>query len=100
MAQAAQGEEPPRGRAAGPPGGGAGLSWYARTTSTATESGRVSGNEEEGEGISFRSIPRPERASWFWLLCGGGALGLRSAPVESDSSMIIGETAQSDKAAS
>lgn len=67
-----------------------------------TEPGRVSGNEDEGDGISFRSIPRPERASWLWLLCGGGsgggALRFRSPPVESESSMIIGETAQSDKA--
>jgi len=69
-----------------------------------TESGRVSANKEEGEGISFRSIPRPARASWWWLLCwgggGGGALRLRSPPVESGSSMIIGESALSHTAAS
>lgn len=55
------------------------------------ESGRVSAKEEEGEGISLRSIPRPERES-CWCCCGGGgALRLRSPPVESVSSMIIGE---------
>lgn len=68
------------------------------------ESSRVSGNEEEGEGISLRSMQRIERVSW-WLLsgggCGGGCCGgggmllllrlLLLPAVESVSSMIIGE---------
>lgn len=59
-------------------------------------SGRVSGNEEEGEGISFRSMHRIERVSWR-LLCGGcgggGGSGrlLRLAADDSVSSMIIGK---------
>lgn len=57
------------------------------------KSGRVSGNEEEGEGISLRSMQRIERVSW-WLWCGGGGGGGGGGmlpAVESVSSMIIGE---------
>lgn len=79
LPQAAQAEpRPPPGTPAGAPGGGEGLSWYERTTSR--ESGRVSG----GEGISLRSMPRPERVG----SAAAAAESLSSSLLESVSSII------------
>lgn len=65
----------------------------------ATEPVRVSRKKVEGKMILLRSISRLEHVSWLGGWCdrsGGGALRLWSLSMESESSMIIGESTLSN----